>query len=304
MTSPRALLTLALPAVLAVGCGGGDDAASDAGVVLDGGSTPDLCACAPDMAQCTSHPAGAACTRDDECCPSWWTGHRTATCVRETVAFRKKIAWPDGYCAAACRPNKNNQLGFNVTDCPAPDSVCAQDGRCMAPCTSASDCRAGYVCSKILGTPLPVCVPAALSDCDPIGDPVPTGRSCAPGDRCQSNSPDSSLGFCFTPCDPVAQGCPDAGGRCVALVQTPDGAGECWNQWTTPAQDFVHCSHWTDCYGGYHCVEGLCRRYCRTGTTDAGFVPGGCPMGVTCRDLVVRGQVILFHADQLGVCLP
>lgn len=298
------LAAVALLSAAGAGCRGDDEGGGDAGVSLDAGTRLDLCACLPDMAQCTSHPAGVACTRDEECCPSWWPGHRTASCVKETTLFGKKVAWPDGYCSAACRRNLSNQFGHNVTDCPAAESVCSPDGRCLAPCRSVADCRAGYVCSQALSTPLPVCIPAAVSACDPPGDPAPTGRSCPPGDRCQANSPDDSLGWCFTPCDPVAQGCGDEKG-CYLLVSTPDAVGACNPIPPKPGADFFpQCDYNFDCPPTYYCVANVCRRYCRTGTTDAGGVPAGCSMGLTCKDLVVPGKVISFHADQLGVCLP
>jgi hypothetical protein len=86
-------------------------------------------------------PVGSPCTDSAECA--------SALCIRERTESGA-MSWTEGICSQQC----------TTTLCPA-GATCAnlEDGSayCVPSCTSAADCRAGYVCSVGIGGCLPDC---------------------------------------------------------------------------------------------------------------------------------------------------
>ena len=172
-------------------------------------------------------------------------------------------------------------------------------GTCFAGCASVDDCREGYVCANASGTPTAICVPLEATDCDPTGDPRPSMKSCPMGERCVNYSPDKSYGGCAAVCDPIAQDCPPpmAGTNgCVLNFEVNDGSGNCIGV-TQGKLDGEPCIFLNDCPAGMMCYSQKCRAYCQAGGA-------ACPMGQTCKDIVLAGLTVKFKSDKVGICAP
>ncbi len=302
------LLGLALAASVA-GCGnnmGGGGGGMNDMAVGGGGGDMAMMSTPKDMTMLA--PTGAACKNSTDCARSMAPGTAAGTCTKSNmIGGNGTVMWPDGYCQASCRPAKNDANGINTTDCSGDSPVCAGaggSGTCYAGCTSVNDCRDGYVCANITGTPTAACVPTLASECDPMNDPRPSMKKCMNGQRCVDYSPDNSYGGCADICDPVAQDCAPAqtgANGCITDFQVNDGSGECIGI-NENNMEGAPCIFLNDCPAGMMCYGQKCRNYCRTGDVDAGAK--GCPMGQTCKDITLSGIMVKFKKDKTGICSP
>ncbi len=140
---------------------------------IESSETPGRKYCAPGCegdAACTI--AGNVCNPGaGTCAPPFVAGRLGGTCgfreacVGGTCFAEYDSGYPSGYCAyLGC------EIGTSGT-CPD-DGVCAPRGTrnvCLAPCTEASDCRAGYACRAVDPedeTSPRACFPACTSEAD------------------------------------------------------------------------------------------------------------------------------------------
>ena len=245
---------------------------------------------------------GEPCKASSDCRRSMAPGNASGLCTKTNmIGGHGTVMWPEGYCQAPCRPAKNDPLGVNNTDCSGDVPVCvgAGTGTCYAGCISVNDCRDDYVCAYISGTPTAVCVPRLATECDPLDDPRPSGKTCSPGQRCVKYSPDNSYGGCAQICDPVTQNCPPAmmgADGCTVDLQVNDGSGDCISA-NENNQEGSPCIFLNDCAAGTMCYGQKCRSYCRTGGK-------ACPQGQTCKNISLSGVAVKFKADVTGICVP
>ena len=167
-------------------------------------------------------------------------------------------------------------------------------GLCVVACQGAGDCRNDYVWLTVTGTASAACIPAKASQCDPAGDPVPQGRSCAAGQRCVPFSPDHSYGSCAVECDPLVQGCTDMASLCLVDRDDPKGVVTCLGTVNPTAAEGDPCFYLNSCAAGYQCQSGKCRRYCRMGGDPCPAASPHCVKIVGAR----------FDTGVLGVCAP
>ena len=294
------------------GNGAGDMAkATDAGV---GDTVKDMA-----MVPMGTGATGDPCTNAKTDCANGNGPSQTAKCLKSVqTTGGGTLTYGGGYCTTPCRPSKNDMNNnYLNSDCPGGNATCAgsgASGQCVATCQSYTDCggtaadpaRAKlYVCAFTNGTPNGDCEPIGASTCDPPKDPNAQMISCAMGQRCVSYSPDASYGQCGVICDPVLQNCdPTTMDSCQVDFQQADGTGECINH--NAVAEGGACNFLNDCDLGMICYNRICRTYCRTGgePTDGGGTAGICPMGQTCKDMVLQGVSIKFHAAQTGICTP
>lgn len=223
---------------------------------------PDTGVCDEESGYCEAPsgaaPLGAACATNADCESGW--------CWSESG-----VGAPEGQCKSICDPTS----GF----CPG-DGVCSDwsgpspgvFGACHDGCTTATDCRAGYMCaSNFDGTA--VCWPRCESNaecpdtmtcnlysgwCEATGTLGAVGAPCATGADCESgwcwNESDSGNpdGFCAAACDPTSGFCPDGGACQDWQAGAPGGYGSCTDACTTTA----------DCRAGYGCWFGQCYPDC------------------------------------------
>ena len=147
--------------------------------------------------------------------------------------------WPDGYCSLICDGASGNTL------CPT-GSHCADFGNneayCLSTCTSAADCKAGYVCEQGDGVGPLECIPPT----DPPGDGE-IGSSCGSDADCgiglscyfESTNPLTNLttqfpgGVCSQTCVPGADTC-GIGAACtlhLICMQACQSSAECRAGW-------------------------------------------------------------------------
>src|SRR5262249_44443346 len=126
------------------------------------------------------------------------------------------------------------------------------------------------------------CLPRSFSEC------VPTqAQSCPPdtGGNPQTcvNIGDGTVGACVPSCNPLDNtGCTDAGApACHASDQT--GEGLCTQLGAGGGANALCGAFYSDCQGGYGCLNGRCWRYCKD---DGATVPQQCGIvGATCKAL-------------------
>jgi hypothetical protein len=240
-----------------------------------------------DPPQVTTGPIGAPCTWNEECA--------SGLCTPEQGASGPTY-WSGGSCTLDC----------TKASCPS-GSTCVtyESGSafCSASCTSASNCRSGYVCATSVGACLPDCrlgwscgstltCNKDTGTCDPpqittgpIGAPCSWNEECASGlctpEQGASGTTYWSGGSCTLDCTKTS--CP-SGATCVTYES---GSAFC----------SASCTSASDCRSGYVCATsvGACLPDCRlgwscgstlscnkdTGTCDPPQVTPG-PIGAPC----------------------
>jgi len=141
-----------------------------------------------------SVPVGGKCALNESCL--------SGVCLREDRSARG-VAWAQGYCSGNC------------SKVPCPGGLCVEftDGLsyCLSTCSTARDCRDGYVCSTAKG----VCVP----DCR-------FGWSCGSKLACNSGTGECSTEATKPVGDPCTLDAECLGGVCIP-AQKQD-AGTAW----------------------------------------------------------------------------
>lgn len=194
---------------------------------------------------------GGACVSDADC-PSG------GTCVTETDS-----GWPGGLCGqAAC------DLAAN-SGCPG-DAQCiatrTNDGYCIDGCTTAADCRPGYVCrTQAVYPDRFYCAPGCTSDADCTVE----GNVCNPATGlCDVPFDASQLGdqcYAFS-----GEGC--VGGTCLSIGETGFPGAYCAYAGCTLGDDSTCPS------GGVCAPRGSGRTYCLDACTDT----SECRSGYAC----------------------
>lgn len=139
--------------------------------------------------------------------------------------------------------------GAGFTDC-VPATGGSFDG---APCEDDAACPAGFLCQR----------QRCAAACDP------GGAACANGGSCSevSSLAGQSVGACCS--IPAGQACNlltscgCAGGQACSAPDAT-GATACRALPANPAGAYASCSEDGECPGGHACIDGACKRYCRT----------------------------------------
>ena len=240
---------------------------------------------------------GANCTMAGECAKSLKGANKNAATCRKSSTFQAMpILWTGGFCTSACSDATNDKMTRQNAACPSDNAATCLNGQCELLCADALiDCKDGYVCVTVqIG--VAICLPLAVSACNPLNDPRPGNKKCGLGETCVSYSPDRTYGECATLCDPVAQMCPPpmmGQSGCLLDYELMNGEGTCMGV-ASGAEGSV-CMFQNGCSAGMECFAQKCRQYCRTGAN-----PLPCPMGQTCKDIPVSG----FNSQVLGICSP
>jgi hypothetical protein len=281
--------------MLAAACGGSSptDTAADQDLASP---TPVDMAVNRDAAGSSSATTGAPCRTGADCAAK-------ASCVTSMGTGADTLAWPMGYCSAACSVAANDaNTGANKV-CPG-GGTCEADasgdaGHCRATCMQSKDCRSGYSCFAVNDIALG-CEPTAQSECDPR-----VTKSCATYDpgtgmkgpwTCQ-DAGDGTVGFCEPACDPFTPaGCPGGMDYSDCHVSYLTGEGYCDVANTTPSSAGGDCGSDQDCAAGYGCLASKCWRYCHD---DGSTVQAQCGVtGATCARL----EMSSVAASSVGIC--
>jgi hypothetical protein len=184
----------------------GEDAS--ASPASDGGSVPDAQATAADAGGTPERDAGQPdggasagklgdpCVREADCRPGF--------CLTEALGFG------GGTCSDSCKVGGSKDPcgpGTTCLDYTAPSGQ--RRGVCLKTCAVDSECRTGYVCEPVGGSPDKGCLPGSRGKS--VGDPCKGRGDCAPGagfciDETRWGYP---AGYCSVYCDTVKPGsCP------------------------------------------------------------------------------------------------
>lgn len=201
---------------------------------------------------------GQACSSHSSC--------ESGLCIAE-ARDGKNVSWTDGLCSRVCSTS---------TPC-STDTVCVpfDDGTsyCLSSCSSAGECRTGYVCVASIQACLPDCrlgfdCGSNLTCDEATGACILASGSGAIGDGCTLNIDCASAlcapqtktstgvgwtdGYCTQVCSDAAP-CPDT----ATCVRYGDGSSYC----------AVTCSTSSDCRDGYVCSTAVetCLPDCRLG---------------------------------------
>jgi hypothetical protein len=286
-------------ALLVAGCGPGDSGPDDL-AALDDLAVPTV----DDLALPTGGSAqtGDPCTRSSDCMNGPKASER-GRCLMQT-GTSMMFTWPGGYCANPCKESLNDpSTGLNP-DCPGA-GTCG-GGACWFLCTTSSDCRdANYACFIVAVRPVVAagCQLKAFSQCDPKvrgscnidvdggsdGDGgSELGRTCV-------NVGDGTVGNCVPGCDPFTNsGClGSTNPACHASDVT--GEGLCVAAAAANQMAGSSCGNlFSDCPGGYGCLNGKCWRYC-----DDANAAAQCSPGASCRPFSTTTTVPTAIA---GIC--
>jgi hypothetical protein len=228
-------------------CGSGSSALS-----------PDAAPHNPDAASLGA--TGDPCTLASDC-----TG-TTPTCILNVGG----LAYPGGFCSSHCDATKNDPSSEINPACPGTGTCVGTS--CGVLC-GAGTCRTGYSCFN--SATAAVCLPTALSQCDPT-----VAGSCADTTTTCDQVGQDPVGQCDPKCDPFAQDCADSSKGCFANPQS--GVGTCAGP-NPNNGDGVPCNFENDCANGLGCYVGgsspVCRPYCGGPNNVA------CTNGKTCVDL-------------------
>lgn len=285
----RLLLVFAQVLALGLGLSGCDLAGEYAGdTCLPACLEGEVCnfgACVP-IGSGAAGTVGSTCVAGEEC--------SSGTCFSEG-------SFVGGYCSDYC----GAAILAGLQDC-APGSVCLQVSEAAAICADLcgagqGDCRTGYLCTDVEGTP--VCLPGCKNDGEcaggqrcslpagacvdksigdgSIGSPCGGDDQC-PGGVCLTEADSEGVwkgGYCLRSCDAGRVGSPcvtDVGGDGIC-VEVPGDEVD-------PASSYVcfaDCASAVDCRADYLCTaqlsgyEGI--GYCLPGCTTY-----GCDAGLTC----------------------
>jgi hypothetical protein len=229
-----------------------------------------------DMAMGQAPPSGDPCTMAAMCAGA---GATSAKCPL-MLMNAGMTPLPGGYCTSTCNTAKNDQTSSINPACPGGAATCVDNifttPSCFAFCDSQTPCtrKPDYSCFNVNagGANDSVCLPTALSECDPTkagscpqDGGVTTDAGTMPGFSCVQVGPDP-VGSCFTGCSVFKQDCdPDSTGAPQACYETfPLGEGFCTPPGMVAAG--MPCMFLNDCIAGYACLQvgmaAACRKFC------------------------------------------
>jgi hypothetical protein len=267
-------------------------ASSDGGTTDGGGNVNDVfIPFTPDGGSTPPGTTGTPCTTNADCAGT------NGLCRTKS---HSGVAYPNGYCSSDCNPANDDPSSGIDPECSGALGTClgsTAPGACLELCTGRIDpsgaagmfpCRDGYSC--FLATDISaVCLPTALSQCDPTQKGSCMPNDAGKGQTCVSVGLDP-VGVCDDACDYFAQDCApdvtDAGSTPRACYANSFGEGIC--DIAGAGTDGQPCAFLGDCAPGLGChgeggdggpVMGVCRPYCGGASNKA------CTNGKACIDL-------------------
>jgi hypothetical protein len=246
-----------------------------------GADTKVVTTCAAACAPGTTCQGGACVTNDPTAIGAACT---SATDCTDGLCLQS-AALQGGYCSKKCGGGVLSigavcPLGSQCTQLTEASSVCLRQ------CSTATDCRPGYVCAADRG-PVPVCVPSCLADADckaPLGCNTGTGV-CEAGTHALGRIG----GTCAATADCASQKCVT---EAASMAQFP--GGYCVASCTAADED-------KPCPGG----DGLCVGLPDSSGTTGYVCLGACTTGVDCRaDYMCSADAQVQTSDGTGVCIP